>query len=129
MKGEFDRRGVAIAVVSFAEPAKLSYYQQQHHWPFIILADPDRSAYRLFALTRLSWFRVVSPGTLKLYWKLLRDGMKREDYGKEDIYQTGGDFLLDREGNLLFAHRSHDPADRPAGEQLIQAVDRISGAP
>jgi hypothetical protein len=57
--------------------------------------------------------------------KLFRQGMKREDYGKEDIYQAGGDFLLDREGNILFAHRSQDPADRPAAVQLIQAIDRL----
>jgi peroxiredoxin len=129
LKGEFDRRGVAIAVVSFAEPAKLSHYQQQHRWPFIILADPDRVAYGAFALRRLSWLRVFSPGTLKLYWKLLREGMKREDYGKDDIYQSGGDFLLDRGGNLLFAHRSQDPADRPAATKLLEAIDSIARAP
>jgi peroxiredoxin len=125
LKGEFDRRGVAIAAVSFAEPAKLIHYQEQHRWPFAILADPKREAYRAFALRRLSWLRVFSLITLKLYLKLFRQGMKREDYGKEDIYQAGGDFLLDREGNILFAHRSQDPADRPAAVQLIQAIDRL----
>jgi peroxiredoxin len=129
LKGEFDRRGVAIAVVSFAEPAKLSHYQKQHRWPFIIFADPDRVAYGAFMLKRLSWLRVFSWPTLKLYWKLLREGMKREHYGKDDIYQSGGDFLLDREGNLLFAHRSQDPADRPAAAKLLEAIDSIARAP
>jgi peroxiredoxin len=129
LKGEFDRRGVAIAVVSFAESAKLSHYQKQHRWPFIIFADPNRVAYGAFALRRLSWLRVFSPATLKLYWKLLREGMKREYYGKDDIYQSGGDFLLDREGNLLFAHRSQDPADRPAAAKLLEAIDSIARAP
>lgn len=129
LKGEFARRGVAIAVVSFAEPATLIHYQEQHRWPFTILADPDRVAYGAFALRRLSWLRVFSPATLKLYWKLLREGMKREDYGKDDIYQSGGDFLLDSEGNLLFAHRSQDPADRPAGAKLLEAIDSLVRAP
>lgn len=129
LKGEFARRGVAIAVVSFAEPATLIHYQEQHRWPFTILADPDRVAYGAFALRRLSWLRVFSPATLKLYWKLLREGMKREDYGKDDIYQSGGDFLLDREANLLFAHRSQDPADRPAGAKLLEAIDSLVRAP
>lgn len=129
LKGEFARRGVAIAVVSFAEPATLIHYQEQHRWPFTILADPDRVAYGAFALRRLSWLRVFSPATLKLYWKLLREGMKREDYGKDDIYQSGGDFLLDSEGNLLFAHRSQDPADRPPGAKLLEAIDSLVRAP
>jgi hypothetical protein len=129
LKGEFARRGVVIAVVSFAEPATLIHYQEQHRWPFTILADPDRVAYGAFALRRLSWLRVFSPATLKLYWKLLREGMKREDYGKDDIYQSGGDFLLDSEANLLFAHRSQDPADRPAGAKLLEAIDSLVRAP
>ena len=116
-------------VVSFAEPAKLMRYQKQHPWPFTVLADPDRTAYRAFTLRRLSWFRVFSLATLKLYVKLFREGMARENYGKEDIYQAGGDFLLDREGNILFAHRSQDPSDRPAAVRLIQEIDRISSAP
>jgi peroxiredoxin len=127
IKSEFDRRGVSIAVVSFAEPAKLIHYQEQHRWPFTILADPGRQAYQAFALKRLSWFRVFSPATLKLYFRLLREGMTREDYGKEDIYQAGGDFLLDREGNVLFEHRSQDPADRPPAEMLLREFDRRFG--
>ncbi len=124
-KAEFDRRGVAIVVVSFTEPAKLVRYQEYHHWPFALLADPERRAYRALALKRLSWLRVFSPATLKLYVKLFREGMKREDYGKDDIYQSGGDFLVDREGNILFAHRSQDPGDRPSAAELLWAIDRL----
>ncbi len=116
-------------MVSFAEPAKLVQYQERHRWPFIMLADPERKAYKTFALKRLSWFQVFSPAALKLYWKLLRGGMKQERYQGEDIYQSGGDFLLDGSGKILFAHRSQDPADRPEAARLIEAIDRISREP
>jgi peroxiredoxin len=128
VKSEFDRRGVAIAVVSFAEPQILAHYQQQHQWPFTMLADPGRVAYGKFALKRLSWFAVFSPATLKMYWKLRREGMKREDYGKEDIYQSGGDFLLDRDGKILFAHRSQNPSDRPSASRLFEVIDELVSA-
>jgi len=42
-------------------------------------------------------------------------------------YQSGGDFLVDRSGNILFAHRSQDPADRPAAAKLLEAIDRLLG--
>ena len=129
LKNEFDQRGVTVAVVSFAEPAKLVPYQKHHQWPFTILADPQRVAYRKFALNRLSWFHVFSPATLKLYWKLLREGMKREDYGRDDIYQSGGDFLLDRDGNILFAHRSQNTSDRPSASRLLHVIDESVSAP
>lgn len=127
--GEFGRRGVAVAVVSFADPLKLAQYQQRHQWPFIMLADPERQAYNAFALKRLSWFQVFSPAALKLYWKLLRGGMRQERYKGDDIYQSGGDFLLDREGSIRFAHRSQNPADRPASAQLLMVMDRIQSEP
>jgi peroxiredoxin len=41
LKDEFDKRGVSVAVVSFAEPDNLARYQKQHQWPFLMLADPD----------------------------------------------------------------------------------------
>jgi peroxiredoxin len=112
-------------VVSFAEPAKLFQYQEYHNWPFAILADPNRVAYKAFALKRLSRLSVFSPATLWQYLQLLRKGQRLRHYGDEDIYQGGGDFLIDREGNILFAHRSQDPADRPPLEKLLKAIDRI----
>jgi len=94
-----------------------------------MLADPERRAYQAFALSRLSWFHVFSPAALKLYWKLLRSGMKPEHYEGDDIYQSGGDFLVDGGGNILFAHRSQDPADRPSVVKLLQAIDSVLGKP
>jgi len=65
-KSEFDRRGVSIAVVSFAEPSKLAHYQELHRWPFTMLADPERKAYQGFDLKRFSLFRVFSSATTAL---------------------------------------------------------------
>jgi peroxiredoxin len=128
LKDEFDRRGVAIVVVSFAEPERLVPYQEHHHWPFVILADPKRTVYQAFALKRLSLLRVFSLSTLRLYFRLLREGKKFQNYGKDDYYQAGGDFLVDREGNILFGYRSRDPADRPPVEKLLEAIDQaVSG--
>lgn len=121
-KAEFDRGGVAVIVISFAQPEQILRYQNDHQWPFAILADPGRIAYKAFNLPCLSWWRVFSLRTLALYARLIREGKRRRDYGKEDIQQAGGDFLVDREGNILFAHRSRDPADRPQPEKLLEEI-------
>ncbi len=114
-------------VISFAQPDRLVAYQEYHQWPFLLLADPDREAYHYFNLERLSWFRIFSLSTLKMYYHLLRKGRKIGNYGKDDYYQAGGDFLLDRQGNMLFAHRSHDPSDRPTIQRLLDEVNKIKG--
>ena len=61
-----------------------------------------------------------------LYVRLLREGKKSQNYGKDDYYQAGGDFLVNREGHVLFAHRSRDPADRPALEKLFKMIDHTA---
>ena len=99
-------------------------YQEHHQWSFPIYADPERTAYHVFGLERLSWQRVFSLATLKLYLKLFRKGLKRQDYGESDIYQAGGDFLIDPNGKILFAHRSEEPADRPSVSTLLKVIDR-----
>jgi len=124
-KSEFERRKAAVLVVSFAEPEVLVRYQNDHQWPFKLLADPERRAYRSFNLRRLSLREIFSPATLKLYWQLWRRAYKSQRYAKQDVYQAGGDFILDRVGNILFAHRSQQPADRPSAADLLAAIDGI----
>ena len=127
VKAQFEERGVEIVVVSFAKPERLVYYQQVHQWPFTLLADPDRNAYKYLGLGRLPWYRVFSFSTIRMYLKLLREGRTIQSYGKDDYYQAGGDFLINYDGKVLFAHRSHDPADRPSGAKLLEAIDLVRG--
>jgi hypothetical protein len=127
-KSEFDRRGVSVVIISFAEPMRLVSYQEQHRWPFTILADPQREVYEAFELKPLSWFRVFSPSVLNLYFKLWRRGLKQEAYRGEDIYQSGGDFLLDHTGKVLYAYCGRSPADRPTPQKLLQEIDRVQSA-
>jgi peroxiredoxin len=124
-KSEFERRGIGILVVSCAEPSNLALYQKRHQWPFPVFADPGRKAYQIFTLPKLSLWRVFSPSTLRLYRQLMRRGMQQERYGGADIFQSGGDFLLDREGNILYAHRGKNPADRPTVSTLLKEIDRL----
>ena len=124
-KDEFARKGIAIVVISFASPERLASYQRAHRWSFPILADPERSAYTQFGLERLPWRRVFSLSTIKFYAGVLLKGRKIENYGRDDYRQSGGDFIVDGTGRILFAHRSHDPADRPTVQQLLAAVSEV----
>jgi AhpC/TSA antioxidant enzyme len=96
-----------------------------HQWPFLILADPERKVYGYFQLARLPWCRVFSLATIRFYIRLVLKGKKLENYGRDDYRQSGGDFLVDSEGKIVFAHRSHDPTDRPTVRTLLAAADRM----
>jgi len=42
----------------------------------------------------------------------------------EDTLQLGGDFVVGRDGRLVYVYRSKGPADRPPVDDLIAAARR-----
>jgi alkyl hydroperoxide reductase subunit AhpC len=42
-----------------------------------------------------------------------------------DSRQLGGDFIVDQQGIIRMAYRSHDPTERPKIEEIIQVLDEI----
>ena len=42
----------------------------------------------------------------------------------EDTRQLGGDVVVDRDGRLAYLFRSSEPDDRPAVDELVDAIRR-----
>jgi peroxiredoxin len=117
------RAGGEVVAVFLARPETLKAQLDREPLPFAAVADPDLSAYRAMGLVRMSIFGFASPRVVYGYAKRALEG-----YGlvkpnpEEDVYQLGGDFVLDRNGEIVYAHRSRDPTDRPPIEDLLRAV-------
>lgn len=124
MRDQLDRFGdTHIAAVTFADQERLAAHRDQLGLPFPLLADPDRAIYRQFRLGRTSFRRVYNPSTLLLYARLLRRGRKLRR-PTEDTRQLGGDFVIDRTGQLLQGFWARSPDDRPSVDHLVAAVWR-----
>ncbi len=115
--------GGCILVVTFSRPDVLASYLKQHPWPFPVVTDPERKAYTELNLGRASLATIFRPTALRHYAGLIAKGwLPRLPVGGEDPYQLGGDFVLNSERRLIFAHRSTDPSDRPRLAVLLDAV-------
>jgi peroxiredoxin len=112
----------AIAVVTFASPERLAAYRHHLHLPFDVLADTERTLYRLLGAERGSRRQVWSAGTIRLYARLIRAG-RRLRRPTEDIRQLGADAVIGRNGTLRFVSLPSTPAARPPISQLIAALD------
>lgn len=88
---------------------------------FIVLLDRERTVYNAYGLER-SKLRSRSPRTLWLYFTRWLQGQKFHDSHGDDTSQLGGDFIIDKQGNLRFIYPSHDPADRPSVEKLLAVL-------
>jgi hypothetical protein len=62
-------------------------------------------------------------GYLKLIWRGTRP--EKLEPG-EDLFQLGGDFVLDGAGRLVFAYPSKTSTDRPSVAGLLDAVRKAA---
>lgn len=124
MRDHFDQLGDAsVAVVTFAPIADLAAYHRHLRLPFPVLSDSSRTLYRRFDLGRASWRAVYGLGTLRMYARLIRQGWHLQR-PSQDTRQLGGDVVLDGQGRLAALFRPGSPDDRPAIEELVEAVRR-----
>ena len=111
-----------VAVVTFADPARLAAYRAHLQLPFDVVADPERTLYRLLGVGRGTTRQVWSLGTLRMYAQLLRAG-RRLRRPTEDIHQLGADVVIGRDGTVRYVSLPATRDARPPISDLIAAVD------
>ena len=119
----FRAKNTNVLVITQATPAILGLHLKRHPYPFPVVCDPDRTAYRAFGLERTPWYVFLRPDVILGYlWQIVRLVPPKLPYRGEDVLQLGGDFLLDRDGRIEFAYRSRVPTDRPSVRRLLAAI-------
>jgi len=110
-----------VVLITFTRPRNLHGFRRQLNLSYPVLADEARVAYRAYELGRGRWWQVWGLQTLRAYRRLLQSG-QRLRVPTEDTLQLGGDFVVDRAGQLAYAYRSRRPDDRPSVDDLLAAV-------
>jgi alkyl-hydroperoxide reductase/thiol specific antioxidant family protein len=122
VRGRLSEFGDAeVVVIAFAAPGYVAAYQRDRLAPLTVLVDESRQVYRAYGLGRGSVRTVWGPKTWWAYAKLIRQG-RRFQRPTEDTLQLGGDFVVGRDGRLVYVFRSADPDDRPTVDDLLVAV-------
>jgi peroxiredoxin len=122
--------GGEVLVVSFSGPKQVRAYLDRYPLPFPAVSDPERVAYRAFALEKTSWASFLRPRVIGRYLRLMfRGWAPHKAQGGEDVLQLGGDFVIDRQERLVYAYRSKESTDRPSAKELVEAVRKASGEP
>jgi len=111
-QNEFVELNTRVYIISFGTLPAVQQWMNETCTTFTVLLDRERIAYNAYGLER-SKLRSKSPRTLWLYFTRWLQGQKFHDAHGDDTSQLGGDFIVDRNGNLRFIYPSHDPADRP----------------
>ncbi len=121
--GDIQALGGEVLVVSFALPRLISAFLAEMPLTFPVVCDPERNAYQAFALGATNLRGFLRLGVVWHYLKLVcRGWIPKKPAEKTDIWQLGGDFVIDAAGVLRYAHPSKDAADRPGNHELLTAL-------
>lgn len=116
-----------MLVITMSKPPALQSYLKMRTWPFPVVGDPERAAYRGFGLERTGLATVFRPDVMARYTgKILRGWLPRPPSEGEDVWQLGGDFVLDEQQRIVYVHRSKEPTDRPPVAELLAALKDAS---
>ena len=128
MRDSFDKfknLDTDILVLSFSEVDRLAAYKEYLKLPFEIASDSERKVYKVFGLITGSFFQIWN---YKIFWEyilLLLKGRKLKMPQKnDDLYQLGGDFIIGKNGKIIFSHLSQGPEDRPSVDALLSALKK-----
>lgn len=123
---EIRRAGADVLVVTQSTPKALSGVSL----PLPTVCDPERTSYRLLGLDRGRVSMFFRAKVLARYLRLIFVGwLPHLGEPGEDMLQLGGDFIVSADQRLLYAHRSNDPADRPAAGDLVKQIQQLTHAP
>ena len=111
-----------IAVVTFENDFFARSYAEETSLAWPLLFDDTREAYRNYGMLSASFWDIWGP---KTWWAYLKEIVKGEKLRKSegDIFQRGGDVLIDPDGIVVLHHIGVGPADRPAVETILEKVD------
>lgn len=114
---------VEVLLVSFGAPEVAKVWLEESCPSFRLLLDPERVTYRTYGVEH-SWLRSWNLKTLWRYIQLLSAGRKWRGI-QGDSAQLGGDFIIDTDGIVRMAYRSHDPTDRPPVTNLLAILQQL----
>ncbi len=121
---KFESLNARVVIISFGSALGAQTWLQETGAPFTLLLDPERAAYSAYGLEH-SWTRSWGMRVWLRYAQLLLAGRPWRGI-QGDSGQLGGDFIVDTNGIIRLAYRSHDPTDRPSVSQLLADLANCS---
>jgi len=122
-ENEIETLALRVLVVTFeaAPMAELYVRGTGLRWPLVL--DSSRSLYDAYGMSQGRWWAIWGPASWLAYGKLILRG-RRVRRTSADVYQLGGDVLIDPGGAIVVHHVGDGPADRPALTDLLDPVRR-----
>ena len=116
--------GAEVVLIAYDRPGLLGTKMMRGlDVPYTLLFDPGRMGYRAWGMGRTNLIgAMLSPELNWRYLKLLLRGERFLGFAP-DMFQLGGDFVVDPGGRIAFAYRMRSNGDRAAVSDLVGALE------
>ena len=121
---ELSELNTRVLLITFGTLPAAQAWLEETCSPFQLLLDSERAVYNAYELER-SLLRSWNLRTIWRYVQLLTSGRQWRGI-QGDSAQLGGDFIIDTEGIVRLAYRSHDPTDRPPASDLLNLLRQLA---
>jgi len=124
---EFEAAGVRLVLIGQATPRHANHFRKQLGLePLPVLADEERTSYRVAGLARGSVTQLVGPrSVLRGVKHGARSGvMQGRPIG--DVAQLGGEMIITPDGSVAWSHAQQHAGDTTAPEDLLEAVRAVT---
>ena len=125
-ENEVEGLGLQVVVVTFEARERAEEYVRETGLGWPLLIDRRCVLYGAYGMGHGRWSAVWGPASWWAYAKLIARG-HRPGRSTGDIYQLGGDVLVDPMGRVALHHVGEGPADRPAVAALLEPVRQGQG--
>jgi peroxiredoxin len=120
-KDAFASRNIKIVVITFEQEPAASAFACKTGLPWPLLIDVEKKLYSGCGMTKAGFSDIWGLQTWKAYAKEMAKGrLPKKSNG--DIYQRGGDILIDPKGVVRLHHVGAGPADRPSVESILALI-------
>ena len=118
---ELLQKNLTIVVVTFENDFFARSYVEDTSLPWDILVDETRETYKGYGMFAASFWDIWGPATWRAYAKELLHGQRLQK-SSGDIFQRGGDVLIDPSGIVRLHHVGSGPSDRPSVKMILQRI-------
>jgi hypothetical protein len=122
---EINDAGARLAFVGQATPKHAAHFRRRFAPDVQILADEDRSSYKLAGAIHGGAAQLIGPSVvLKGIGRSLRSrAMQGRPVG--DVTQLGGALIVMPDGTIPWSHLSTDAADNATVAEILEALTRL----
>jgi peroxiredoxin len=128
----FTDAGAQVVAVCQGEPERSAAVASRRGYPFLLLCDPDRQAYRLYGLLEGSPAQILhdfawKPNDRETGEKMISSRRGTERALVDSPWQLPGEFVVAPDGRIVLAHRYQYCEDFPPKTVLLGAIQAAGG--